>query len=109
MEQTDFWCVNINSGKLKAVLIIEHPSSGGSYKITVVCPSVQQLSIFLRNSSLVFLNFWHDGTMIIEIFKNVQSPLFQENLFLPKFGKKRPGMAQKYSILDFLDVSFSQK
>ena len=38
------------------------PSYGGSSKITVVCLSVRQFSIFLRNGSLVLSDFLHDGT-----------------------------------------------
>ena len=37
------------------------PSCGGFYKIHVVCLSVRQFSIFLRNGSLVFSDFLHDG------------------------------------------------
>ena len=41
------------------------PSYGGSYQITVVCPSVclsvRQFGIFLRDGSLVFSDFLHDG------------------------------------------------
>ena len=49
-----FWCVDINSRKLKVTLITGRPSYGGSYKIIVVylfvCLSVCQFGIFLRNA-----------------------------------------------------------
>ena len=40
MEWTDFWCADINSGKLKVMLIIGPLSYEGSNKIIVACPSV---------------------------------------------------------------------
>ena len=65
--------------------VIEPPSYGGSYKITClsVCSSVCQFSIFLRNGTLVFR---HDGRWL-ECLKS-DSPFFQKNSFLPKFGSE---------------------
>ena len=41
--------------------IIRPPSYGGSYKVTIVCVAFPQFRIFLRNESLVFSDFLHDG------------------------------------------------
>ena len=40
-------------------LVIGPPSYGGPFKI--ICLSVRQFGIFLKNGPLVFSDFWHDG------------------------------------------------
>ena len=92
-------CLDINSGKLKVVLIIGLLFKEGSYKFTVVCLS--NSSAFFSGMDLNFFWFlvqWY----IIEIFENWQSHFFQENSFLPKFGQKKHRMAPKWSFLNFL-------
>ena len=78
--------------------VIEPLSYGGSYKITClyVCSSVCQFSIFLRNGTLVF---GHDGRWL-ECLKS-DSPFFQKNSFLPKFGSKVPKMAPEIAFFGF--------
>ena len=58
-----------------------------------VCLSVHQFDIFLRNGSVFFwfLTWWQ----IIVIFKNGQSPYFQESFYLLKFGQKGLKMVPK--------------
>ena len=70
-----------------------------SYKIIVVCPSLcvcpSVSYLFLRNGSLVFL---------IGILKNWQ-PFFQENSFLPRFGRKGH-QSKSFWIFFFLSLVF---
>ena len=87
-----------------------HPKEGPIKSLLSVCLSVQQFSIFLRNGSLVF--FWFLAqSWIIKILKNWQSPFFQENSFLPKFGQKGAqngpqkeffGLFEKFCYVSFL-------
>ena len=67
-----------------------------------VCLSVRQFVVFLRNGLLVFSDFcapWQ----IIGISKNSQSPFYQENVFLPKFGQKGLNMAAKTEAFRFFE------
>ena len=81
-------------------------SYGGSSKVTIVCLSVSlsvylslclsvcQFSFFLRKGLVVFSVFfawWY----IIGILKNLKSPFYQKNSFLPKFEQKKPKIAPK--------------
>ena len=56
----------------------------------LVYPSIS----FLRNGSLGFSGFWHNGRLI-RILKAWQSPFFQENSFLAQIWAKGPRMGPK--------------
>ena len=61
-----------------------------SYRIVClsVCLALRQFGIFLQNGSFVFCDFLYSGSQL-EYLKT-DSLFFQENSFLPKYGKKDP-------------------
>ena len=74
----------------------------GSYKIIAVCLSIHQCSIFLRNESLVFSDFWYDGKSL-EYLKTGRGLFSKKIYFWPNLSKKGPKWPQN----DF--VRFFQK
>ena len=76
----------------ESLKLLGHSIYRGSYKITIVCLSVclciHQFSIFLRNDTLFFSDFWRDGREIIRIFKNWLSLFSRKTNFCQIWTKR---------------------
>ena len=86
------------------------PSYGGSFKIVFcqsvrlsVCLSIRQFCIFLRNDSLVFSNFWHNGRWFV--YLKTDRALFSRKIdFGSDLGKKGLKWSQNSFFLFFWKI-----
>ena len=74
----------VNSEKLEVGLIMGPLLEGTIKSLLSVRPSFYQFGIFLGYSSLIFYDFWYNGSQL-EYLKTDRA-LFWENSFLTKFG-----------------------
>ena len=81
------------------IVIIGPPSLSykGSYKITLVCLSVTQFRIFLRNELLVFSNVLRDSRQL----KSLKTKYF---LKIPKLAQREPKIAPKWVFWVFMKI-----
>ena len=75
------------------------PSYRVSYKITIVCLSVRQFGIFIRNCFLFFSDIWHGG-------KSFQALFSRKMYFCPNYG---PKCCQEIIFQDSLKFNISGK